>query len=644
MTPNTKVHLLTGVPFNNSYTNVRSFSNLTEQNNYFLSKVVKTMDNATYQRVNNSSVKVGFKYEDVENINYMMFLNNEKWYYAFVVSVDYVNEQTTLITYELDVYQTFMFDFEFKTSFVEREHVKRFNADGTPIYYLENEELNYGDAYDVVDVKKYNNITALDTPAFDYDIGFLIIATPMDLTLSGFNTYGGSSFNDINTNLYYYLVPFNKSDVILPIGVNDKYISSLYYVLQALSSVADLVGKTCSIYYTNYLPLEVKAETKSGPFGPDGVVQQYINLTIGNLSAVTISASAPYNVNLVPLGDLENIETQEINCGDKYDGFTNFSESKLFQYPYTLIEMTDLKGHSFVLKPEYINGKNLTIGFQSMISSSPKIAFIPKNYNTDGYLIENGFIDTDTNDIPVINDATASYIQSNRNVLNLQDTYALDNANRSTLQTNSNLRITNAQINTNENMGYISSGVNALSGIVSMASGNIGGGLSQVINSGMSAYQNYYDSMYAKERANQNANFSNINARTSAEQEIGLRQAKLADINNQPPTISGQGKDIVFSGGYDYGYLYIIKKQIKQEFIEKISMYFKMFGYKVNKVEIPNLASRTNWNYIKTIACNIIGNIPLRYLLILKSIFDKGVTIWHTDNMYDYSLENEEVN
>ena len=72
-------------------------------------------------------------------------------------------------------------------------------------------------------------------------------------------------------------------------------------------------------------------------------------------------------------------------------------------------------------------------------------------------------------------------------------------------------------------------------------------------------------------------------------------------------------------------------------------MYFKMFGYKINTVKIPDLNSREDFNYIKTIACNIVADIPQQYLLILKSIFDKGVTIWHNDNMYDYTQENMEV-
>ena len=69
----------------------------------------------------------------------------------------------------------------------------------------------------------------------------------------------------------------------------------------------------------------------------------------------------------------------------------------------------------------------------------------------------------------------------------------------------------------------------------------------------------------------------------------------------------------------------------------------KMFGYKVNKLEIPNTKSRRYYNYIKTIDANIVGNIPSNDLSAIKGIFDKGVTIWHTDQVGDYSLNNSEV-
>ena len=86
---------------------------------------------------------------------------------------------------------------------------------------------------------------------------------------------------------------------------------------------------------------------------------------------------------------------------------------------------------------------------------------------------------------------------------------------------------------------------------------------------------------------------------------------------------------------------YVYKKSIKEEYAKIIDDYFSMFGYKVNVVKIPNITGRRNWNYLKTIDCNIDGDIPQTDLNIIKTMFNNGVTLWHNPaNIYNYSLDN----
>lgn len=81
--------------------------------------------------------------------------------------------------------------------------------------------------------------------------------------------------------------------------------------------------------------------------------------------------------------------------------------------------------------------------------------------------------------------------------------------------------------------------------------------------------------------------------------------------------------------------------QVREEMARVIDGYFSMFGYKVNRVKVPNITGRANWNYVKTIDINIDGDIPQNDLTIIKGIFNKGITLWHNPNtMYDYSQNN----
>ena len=80
---------------------------------------------------------------------------------------------------------------------------------------------------------------------------------------------------------------------------------------------------------------------------------------------------------------------------------------------------------------------------------------------------------------------------------------------------------------------------------------------------------------------------------------------------------------------------------IKAEYAAIVDQFFDMFGYKINRVKVPNIRSRTNWNYLKTIDCNIDGDIPQEDLETIKKACNKGITFWHNPaNIYNYLLSN----
>ena len=80
---------------------------------------------------------------------------------------------------------------------------------------------------------------------------------------------------------------------------------------------------------------------------------------------------------------------------------------------------------------------------------------------------------------------------------------------------------------------------------------------------------------------------------------------------------------------------------VKEEYARCIDEYFSQFGYKCNRVKIPNYKSRTYWNFVKTIGCNITGDIPQEDMQEIKGFFDNGITIWHDPTKFlDYTQNN----
>ena len=97
--------------------------------------------------------------------------------------------------------------------------------------------------------------------------------------------------------------------------------------------------------------------------------------------------------------------------------------------------------------------------------------------------------------------------------------------------------------------------------------------------------------------------------------------------------------DVTTASGNNRFHCY--KMTIRNQFARIIDSYFDMFGYKVNTVKTPSIHTRSNWNFIKTIDCNLEGNIPQTDLNILKTMFNNGVTFWHDPTkMYDYTQTN----
>ena len=84
----------------------------------------------------------------------------------------------------------------------------------------------------------------------------------------------------------------------------------------------------------------------------------------------------------------------------------------------------------------------------------------------------------------------------------------------------------------------------------------------------------------------------------------------------------------------------------RKEFLEIIDDYFTRFGYKINRVKVPNITGRTYWNYIEIGASEDIGygDVPSNFMEIINQACRKGVTIWHNHaNIGNYALTNSIV-
>lgn len=121
-----------------------------------------------------------------------------------------------------------------------------------------------------------------------------------------------------------------------------------------------------------------------------------------------------------------------------------------------------------------------------------------------------------------------------------------------------------------------------------------------------------------------------------------------------PNTVEGNanGGDVNFGYEYDGG-ITLYYMSIRDEYAERIDKYFTRMGYKVNKVKVPNMSHRQNYNYVQVANeenlayPNNHNNIclPATALNEINNLFRNGITIWnnHT-NFGDYSVSNNITN
>lgn len=200
----TRIYLL-NVPLESDYKHTFYFANQEEQLAYFQNHVIEWNENYTYQRKDNIiRYPAHYDYLTMKKANYIMYQNrkaNNKWYFAFIKEKTFSNEGVTELHIETDRIQTFLFDYEVKTSFVEREHVN----DDTAGLNLVEESLQIGEY--VVNQHGRARYTE-DTDSDTADERFYIVVGVTEL--SDGTRAEGTLYNGIYSGIQYFAFPLSE--------------------------------------------------------------------------------------------------------------------------------------------------------------------------------------------------------------------------------------------------------------------------------------------------------------------------------------------------------------------------------------------------------------------------------------------------
>ncbi len=542
ITPNSRIRLI-NAPIEIDYNNELTFNNATAQANYFLSLPYVEMDEASYQR-KEGYVRFNKGYDELLGYTYCMYQNTDysnKWFYAFIDRIEYVNDETTFVYISTDVYQTWMFDYEMKASLVEREHVE----DDTIGLHTIPEGLETGDYIiqaeqaqaDIVGEPVYViasslNLDSTPDPVSGFDIGYTDVVS---------GVYSGLQYwwTDNHTDLADKILEVDRA------GQADKIYSVFACPKMALSATDRVdIGPNHGIYFTEQLQsVDFPKIIRPNFLGTTAVTEQYIPKNGKMLTWPYIFLNVDNSA-----GSTMNIKFEDVS-GIEENGLTPICYLAIT--PSCSIKMTF---------PYY-----KTINTVSDTLTGPK--YPQFSWNSDAFL----------------------NWMSQQSINLWSDAVGLG----------------------------ITAGMDVAGGIYNV--GGVRSGFitseSQLMNQGPgvgSALAGAFD--LVKNVMNHKRDSGNVRGNTNS-------------------------ADVLFAMGALKFHFYIFT--IKKEYAQMIDNYFSMYGYRVNELKIPNLHSRVNWNYIKTVNVNLIGDIPQEDLEQLKRMFNRGVTLWHNPSTFlDYSQDN----
>lgn len=266
--PSTNIRILKNVPLDNTYQHTLWFSGSAEQANYFISLQKYNLTGYTHQRVQKGVARVGINAENLYDCNYLMFQNagfGTKWFYAFITSVEYVNNECSEISFEIDVMQTWFFNYDLEYCYVEREHSTSDNIGDNII--PENVECgeyvynDYGELIEAVDTHTMSIIVAVvDTKEKKVD-GKIYDKVYGGATLYAFNSSDTASINaliesyisspDSVVGLYIApecIVPGVGEDHIIPSGTTAFNIAVTKEQINKGASLNGYVPKNAKMY------------------------------------------------------------------------------------------------------------------------------------------------------------------------------------------------------------------------------------------------------------------------------------------------------------------------------------------------------------------------------------------------------------
>lgn len=641
--PSTEIHILKNIPLNKSYENTVYYANADAQAQAFLKYNKFTLSNYSYQRSALGTIRVQLKYEQLYDCDYLMFKNSSfenKWFYCFITGVAYISNEVSEIYYEMDVMQTWCYNYKFLDTYIERAH----DWSDTLYENTQPEGLELGKIYRPNTTKFFSLVNDGDTPRSWFVM--LLTQTVTGSLPAEVKQYGISP----SANVYS--------------GLN--IIAS-----QSSAGIADVINKL----------------NEQGIV--DSVVAFYMS-PCNPADQITGSFTSQPKAGNITTQKYETLKKKP----DNLDGYVP-KNNKLYTFPYTRIRVTNNSGIENIMHPEYFGADtaNFTIEMTSFPQAMAKLvptdylagvgndySMIYGNFPTCGFsgnTFQLWLAQNKNNYIATLN-AIQSSFDTNMAISQNNYSMAARSANASAMMSTASINTGYATSISASNtalgnakrsaaVGAVGTGVSMIGHIVGLdPSGLVGDAVSAMnqianvqnvqdstrteqSNAGMTAATALENAALAKSTALKNASTSQASSALSALTAKANATAQLVgkknDIENMPNSARGNAIcDAMNFTDLTAGFTMSLET-VSVEYAKKIDGYFSVYGYAQNEMwtggSLDPRVWREHFTYLKTVGCAIKGDLNANDQIAIQSIYDNGITTWKTlEDVGNYDLSN----
>ena len=581
--PDTQIRILKNVPLDPTYDHTIWFPDEAHQVEFFSSKTKYTLNDQTYQRVQRGYMRVEVRAEKLYDCNYLMFQNSafgNKWFYAFITAVEYVNNEVSEIAFEIDVMQTWFFNYTLDKCFVDREH------SATDILFdnLVNENLDLGDGY------VCNHVEQDHSPR---DLAVAILVSEIRGGGDNWIKPAGLNINNVYT-------PVN--------GTNNIKVSDTV-TLDAFIDDYVNAGKEDSIIAIWEYPRWI-TDSSSDRTKPTTISMRIqANLT-------SIGGYVPRNKKLFmyPYNFLQ----------------VSDNSGKVAEYHWEDFAGSDLA-----------NGR-VPFNETAVFMTTPCMFLYPQNHRGIPNDYDSGLTYTNFPQCPWVGDVWKAWWAQNKSSATVAGLTAMvaGAARGASGGIGNAIGGLGGSLAQSSPVGVpevsTGGGLVPMSGLMgSMVSGGglnlsspgptgkmaIGATAGRAIGKGIGAIGGALGA--------------------GAAYAAGLL-AKKADLERVPPQVHGQTQTDSLNAGMNRCGFTFYSMSIKAKQAAVIDSYFDRYGYATHENKVPNRNVRQNWTYTKTVDCTITGSIPADDAKAICNIYNHGITFWNNgNNVGKYNLSNK---